>query len=178
MIYLSCKFKGGMASVDQINRFDLECPYGLVECASATTSTFGTTVELAKQNIGLNTTTIFKRFEWIKRNRDEENLTAHNLNFNYKNTLIDTLANKFEPVARKNIASLISNTKNEDKKSKWSTWSLVDVYVGLYGQHGSEKPKDVLVKGITLGADRKYGDDKFFGLALRYGDSSSEIKKF
>ena len=27
-----------------------------------------------------------------------------------------------------------------------------------------------------MGADRKYGDDKFFGLALRYGDSSSEIK--
>ena len=161
---------------DEVNRFDLECPYGVVECASATTSTFGTTVELAKQNIGLNTTTIFKRFEWIKRNRDEENLTAHNLNFNYKNTLIDTLANKFEPVARKNIASLISKTKNEDKKSKWSTWSLVDVYVGLYGQHGSEKPKDILVKGITLGADRKYGDDKFLGLALRYGDSSSEIK--
>ena len=166
----------GMAFVDHINRFDLECPYGVVECASATISTFGTTVELAKQNIGLNTTTIFKRFEWIKRNRDEENLTAHNLNFNYKNTLIDTLANKFEPVARKNIASLISNTKNEDKKSKWSTWSLVDVYVGLYGQHGSEKPKDILVKGITLGADRKYGDDKFLGLALRYGDSSSDIK--
>ena len=166
----------GSAGTDQVNRFDLECPYGVVECASATTSTFGTTVELAKQNISLNTTTIFKRFEWIKRNRDEENLTAHNLNFNYKNTLIDTLANKFEPVARKNIASLISKTKNEDKKSKWSTWSLVDVYVGLYGQHGSEKPKDVLVKGITLGADRKYGDDKFFGLALRYGDSSSEIK--
>ncbi len=162
--------------VDQVNRFDLECPYGVVECASATISTFGTTVELTKQNISLNTTTIFKRFEWIKRNRDEENLTAHNLNFNYKNTLIDTLANKFEPVARKNIASLISKTRNEDKKSKWSTWSLVDVYVGLYGQHGSEKPKDVLVKGITLGADRKYGDDKFFGLALRYGDSSSEIK--
>ena len=161
--------------VDQINRFDLECPYGLAECATATTSTFGTTVELAKQNISLNTTAIFKRFEWIKRNRDEENLTAHNFNFNYKNTLIDTLANKFEPVARKNIASLISNTKNEDKKSKWSTWSLVDVYVGLYGQHGSEKPKDVLVKGITLGADRKYGEDKFFGLAVRYGDSSSEI---
>ena len=171
------EIQSGMVSVDQISRFDLECPYGLAECASATTSTFGTTVELAKQNISLNTTTIFKRFEWIKRNRDEENLTAHNLNFNYKNTLIDTLANKFEPVARNNIASLISKTKNEDKKSKWSTWSLVDVYVGLYGQHGSEKPKDVLVKGITLGADRKYGEDKFFGLALRYGDSSSEIKK-
>ena len=164
------------AGVDQVYAFQLECPFGLYECVYESESSIGSQIELAKQNIQINTSTVFKRFEWIKRNRDEENLTAHNLNFNYKNTLIDRLANKFEPVARKNIASLISKTKNEDKKSKWSTWSLVDVYVGLYGQHGSEKPKDVLVKGITLGADRKYGDDKFFGLAVRYGDSSSEIK--
>ena len=78
---------------DEVNRFDLECPYGVVECVSATTSTFGTT-ELAKQNIGLNTTTIFKRFEWIKRNRDEENLTAHNLNFNYKKILFNRYFSK------------------------------------------------------------------------------------
>ena len=43
-------------------------------------------------------------------------------------------------------------------------------------QHGcSEKPKDILVKGITLGADRKYGDDKFFGLALRYGKQIAKL---
>jgi len=166
----------GGDGVDQINQFDLECPYGLVECATATTSVIDTTVELAKQNISINTTTIFKRFEWIKRNRDKEDLGAHNINIDYNNPLLDALANKFEPVARKNIASLISNTKDENKKSKWSSWSLVDVFVGEYGQHGSEKPKDVLVKGITLGADRRYGEDKFFGLALRYGDSSSELK--
>ena len=176
MMLFIVEIQTGMASVDQISRFDLECPYGLVECATATTSVIDTTVELAKQNISINTTTIFKRFEWIKRNRDKEDLGAHNINIDYNNPLLDALANKFEPVARKNIASLISNTKDENKKSKWSSWSLVDVFVGEYGQHGSEKPKDVLVKGITLGADRKYGDDKFFGLALRYGDSSSELK--
>ena len=175
-MYLFIVQRLGGDGVDQINQFDLECPYGLVECATATTSVIDTTVELAKQNISINTTTIFKRFEWIKRNRDKEDLGAHNINIDYNNPLLDALANKFEPVARKNIASLISNTKDENKKSKWSSWSLVDVFVGEYGQHGSEKPKDVLVKGITLGADRRYGEDKFFGLALRYGDSSSELK--
>ena len=81
----------GMAFVDHINRFDLECPYGVVECTSATTSVVSTTVEMAKQNISVNISTIFRRFEWIKRNRDEENLSAHNININYQNPLVDAV---------------------------------------------------------------------------------------
>ena len=163
--------------VDQINRFDLECPYGVVECTSATTSVVSTTVEMAKQNIIVNISTIFRRFEWIKRNRDEENLSAHNININYQNPLVDALANKFEPTTRKNIASLISNINNEEKQSKWSSWSIGDIYVGKFGQDENARPKHISARGLTVGADRKYGDNKFFGLALRYGDSSSDIKK-
>ena len=163
--------------VDQVNRFDLECPYGVVECTSATTSVVSTTVEMAKQNISVNISTIFRRFEWIKRNRDEENLSAHNININYQNPLVDALANKFEPTARKNIASLISNINNEEKQSKWSSWSIGDIYVGKFGQDENARPKHISARGLTVGADRKYGDNKFFGLALRYGDSSSDIKK-
>jgi len=176
MMLFMVQMNGG-AGVDQVNRFNLECPYGVVECVSVTASVVSTTVELAKQNISINTTTIFRRFEWIKRNRDEENLSAHNINIDYKNPLLEALANKFEPNARKNIASLISNTNNEQKKSKWSSWSVGDIYVGKFGQHGHENPKDLSIRGITFGADRKYGDNKFFGLALRYGESSSDIKK-
>ena len=165
------------AGVDQINRFDLECPYGVVECTSATTSVVSTTVEMAKQNISVNISTIFRRFEWIKRNRDEENLNAHNIKINYQNPLVDALANKFEPTARKNIASLISNINNEEKQSKWSSWSIGDIYVGKFGQDENARPKHISARGLTVGADRKYGDNKFFGLALRYGDSSSDIKK-
>ncbi len=163
--------------VDQVNRFDLECPYGVVECTSATTSVVSTTVEMAKQNISVNISTIFRRFEWIKRNRDEENLNAHNIKINYQNPLVDALANKFEPTARKNIASLISNINNEEKQSKWSSWSIGDIYVGKFGQDENARPKHISARGLTVGADRKYGDNKFFGLALRYGDSSSDIKK-
>ena len=65
---------GGAKSVDQINSFQLECPYGLVACVSEPTETVGSQVELAKQNIALNISTIFKRFEWIKGNKDEKDL--------------------------------------------------------------------------------------------------------
>ena len=56
--------------IDQINSYQLECPYGLVACVSDPTASISSQVELAKQNITQNISVIFKRFEWIKRNRD------------------------------------------------------------------------------------------------------------
>ena len=53
-----------------------------------TSSSIEAQFELAKQNISLNVNTIFKRFEWIKRNRDDENLSAHNFKINYEDPLL------------------------------------------------------------------------------------------
>ncbi len=162
--------------VDHVFQYDLECPYGLVKCSSDTSSSIEAQVELAKQNISLNVNTIFKRFEWIRRNRDNENLSAHNFKINYEDPLLKTLANKFEPSVRNNVASFISKHKTENKKSKWSSWSLADISLSIFEKGNSIKAKDLNTRGLTLGADRKFGDNKFFGLALRYGDSSSDIK--
>ena len=52
----------GGTGVDRINGFDLECPYGLVKCSSDSTSSIGSQVELAKQNITLNTLYNFNIF--------------------------------------------------------------------------------------------------------------------
>ena len=165
------------AAVDNIYQYDLQCPYGIVKCSSETSSSIEAQVELAKQNISLNVNTIFKRFEWIKRNRDEENLTAHNFKINYEDPLLKTLANKFEPSVRNNVASFISKHKTENKKSKWSSWSLADISLAIFGVDGTAKAKDINTRGLTLGADRKFGDDKFLGLAIRYSDGSSNIKR-
>ena len=164
------------AGVDQINSFQLECPYGLVTCVSESSSSIESQVELAKQNISLNVNTIFKRFEWIKRNRDDENLSAHNFKINYEDPLLKSLANKFEPSVKNNVASFISKHKTENKKSKWSSWSLADISLSIFEKNGSANAKDINTRGLTLGADRKFGDNKFFGLALRYSDGSSDIK--
>ena len=165
--------------VDMINQFDLECPYGIAQCTSDTSVSIISQVELAKQNISLNVSTIFKRFEWIKRNRDNEDLTSHNININYPNPLLKSLASKFEPSLKNNLASLVSNIqkKEKKKKSKWSSWSIVDIAIGNYEETLIDKPKDILTKGLTLGSDRKIGDNKFFGMALRYGNSESDIRR-
>ena len=166
---------GGANSVDQINSFQLECPYGLVACVSEPNAIIGSQVELAKQNIALNISTIFKRFEWIKRNRDQEDLTSHNINLNYPNPLLEALAMNLEPKAKKTIASLVSKNQKNKKKSKWSSWSLGDIYIGNFEKLGFEKAKSIKAKGLTIGADRKLGENKFFGWAIRYGDNKSNI---
>ena len=173
-LFTSQRFTG--PAVDQIFQYNLQCPYGIAKCSSDTSSSIEAQFELAKQNISLNVNTIFKRFEWIKRNRDDENLSAHNFKINYEDPLLKTLANKFEPSVRNNVASFISKHKTENKKSKWSSWSLADISLSIFEIDGSVKAKDLNTRGLTLGTDRKFGDNKFFGLALRYGDSSSDIK--
>ena len=167
------------AGVDQTSVYQLECPYGIVACVSDASATVVSQVELANQNISLNIDTIFKRFEWIKRNRKNENLSSHNINISYPNPLLNSLVSKFEPSLKNNLAALVSNTlnKEEKKKSKWSSWSIGDVSIGDYEEMLLDKAMGIKTKGITLGSDRKIGDDKFFGLALRYGNSASNIRR-
>jgi hypothetical protein len=77
------------------------------------------------------------------------------------------------------LVSLVSNTLNKDKKkkSKWSSWSMVDVSIGDFEETLLDKGKGIKTKGITFGSDRKIGDNKFFGLAVRYADSASNIRR-
>ena len=162
--------------VDQINQFDLECPYGLVQCTSDSASNLGSQVQLAKQNIGLNTSIIFKRFEWVKRNRNSENLNSFNININSHNPLLASLANKFQTSKYIRQASLNNNSLSNNKKSKWSYWSHGDISIGNYEGTILEKPKQIKTTGLTFGADKKYGDNKFAGLAIRYGENSADIR--
>ena len=89
------------------------------------------------------------------------------------------MASKFEPSLKNNLATFVSNTKKKEKKkkSKWSSWSIAEISVGNYDETILDKPKDIYTKGLTFGSDRKIGDDKFLGLALRYGNSESDIRK-
>ena len=91
------------------------------------------------------------------------------------NPIIKNLANKFEPSIKNNIASFVSKHKAKNKESKWSSWSLGDVSLSIFGEDGTKKAKDISTRGLTIGADRKFGDNKFLGWALRYGDSKSNI---
>ena len=157
---------------DRTNEYNLECPYGVYECTSDARSNLGSQVELAKQNISLNTSTIFKRFEWIKRNRNKENLNNFALDIDTNNRLLIFLKDNLQ--ASLNNKKYQSDKKN--KKSDWSFWNHADISIGSFDATLFEKPKQIRTRGLTFGADKKYGENKYFGTAVRYGNSSADIK--
>ena len=169
--------KLGSGGVDRITHIELECSFGIIRCSSDSTSSIGAQVELAKQNITQNVSVIFKRFEWIKRNRDQEDFTSHNINLNFPNPILEALAMKVEPTTKRTMAKLISTNQKKGNKSKWSSWSLGEISFGDYDKLGFENQKRIKAKGLIFGADRKLGQNKFLGWALRYGNSSSNVKK-
>ena len=66
----------GSGSVDVVTQIGLSCDYGIVACVSDPRSSLSSQVQLAKNNVNLNASTLFKRFEWIQRNRNSDNLNS------------------------------------------------------------------------------------------------------
>ena len=89
------------------------------------------------------------------------------------------MASKFEPSFKNNLGNSCKQyqKKEKKKKSKWSSWSIVEISVGNFDETLLDKPKDIYTKGLTFGSDRKFENNKFFGLAVRYGNSESDIRK-
>ena len=115
--------------VDQINQFDLECPYGIAQCTSDSTSSIGSQVELSKQNISLNVSTIFKRFEWIKRNRNSNNLNNLNASIKFDNPMLNYWVKKLptkivsinDPVENGLSITIGSENKNSNNLNNFTT---------------------------------------------------------
>ena len=168
------------AGVDQVYAFQLECPFGLYECVYESESSIGSQIELAKQNIQINTSTVFKRFEWIKRNKDKNDLNNISMNFNTQNKALIYLKNELQNSFNERIqtASLNSDAKkNKMNNEKWSFWAHSDISTANKGETLSLKNMDFKSVGFTLGADQKIGKKSFGGLAFRYGIDKADIKK-
>ena len=73
--------------------------------------------------------------------------------------------------------ALSNSLQKKGNKSKWSSWSLGEISFGDYDKLGFENQKRIKAIGLIFGADRKLGQNKFLGWALRYGNSSSNVKK-
>mgnify|MGYP001201528644 CR=1 FL=1 len=151
---------------DIIYEYDLSCPYGIVLCEIDATSSVGAQVDFAKNVIHHNTSTVFKRFEWIRRNKNNSNLDNHNVKLNIKNPILASLTNKLQ-------ASLGSHSSNKSKN--WSYWSHGDISFGRAGDTDVFKPKEIRSSGLLFGADRRVDENKFFGAAIRVGKENVDI---
>ena len=178
-LYLTTNENSSVGGLDDfIYEFDLSCPYGIVICEVETTSVIGAQVEIAKNVIHQNSSTIFKRFEWLRRNENRPNLNSHNLKLNIDNPILASLKNQLQSSFKDfkySQVSLKAEQPSEDKR-KWSHWSHGDISFGRVGDKASIKPKEITTKGIMIGADKLTKNKNFFGLAVRYGNDDVDIK--
>ncbi len=152
---------------DRIYEYDLICPYGIVICENDNDAIVSSQIDTAKSIISINTSYIFKRFDWIKRNDNNENLNSKNINIKVHNPILASLKNKLQ-------SSLKNNKKNNT--SDWSLWTHGDISIGRVGDKNSSTPKEVEVYGIMIGADKKLKNNKIMGAALRYGNDKIDLE--
>jgi len=161
---------------DVIYEYDLTCPYGIVLCETDAVTAIGAQVEIAKNVISQNSSTIFKRFEWLRRNDERDNLANHNIKLNIHNPILAALKTNLENSLNDVEFTQTSLKKENSKinKKNWSYWSHGDISFGRVGDTASSKPKEVKTRGIMFGAD-KFVDKKIFGYAFRYGNDEVDI---
>ena len=80
---------------DIIYEYDLTCPYGIVLCETVAVTAIGAQVEIAKNVIYQNSSTIFKRFDWLRRNDERANFTNHEVKLNIHNPILTALKTNF-----------------------------------------------------------------------------------
>ena len=170
---------------DIIYEYDLSCPYGIVLCETETATVTSAQVEIAKNVIYQNSSNIFKRFDWLKRNEDKTNLNSHNIKLDFNNPILASLQNNFESSLKNTLEKSFTEVeynqvslKEEKPKinnKNWSHWSHVDISFGRLGDRSSFKPKELKTKGIMFGAD-KLTNDRIIGYAFRYGNDEVDIK--
>ena len=167
---------------DVIFEYDLICPYGIVVCELDETNVQTDTavqIEFAKNVIKHNTSTIFRRFDWLRRNENNLNLYTQDIKFNFS-PIMGFLPDEIEKPLTKNLITKVSSikkdpNKNSKKIKKWSFWSHGDVTFGER-DNLNLNPREFQTSGLTFGGDRKI-NDHFFGFALRYGNEDIDILK-
>jgi len=164
-------------SADKIHEYNLSCPYGIVICEADSISNVGAQVEFAKHVIQQNTSTVFKRFEWLRRNEGKKNLNSNNIKLNIYNPVLSSLKKQLKSSFNERKYSQVSLVEKKNTKSKnknWSYWSHGDISFGRKGDTATSKPKEIRVSGLMFGADKKINNNKFVGAAIRFGKGEIE----
>ena len=161
-------------SKDEVYEYDLVCPFNIIrgKCTSITenrdrTGVAEAQIGLAKRTIEYSTDSVLNRIKWIRRNKDKQNLSNLDIDFNFENQRLASLINTFKTVAAKKEV--------EDQDSDIFYWSEGTIAVGRVGNTSISSSKKIGTDGLTFGADRFTEDNKLRGFAFRFGRDSVDV---
>jgi len=158
---------------DVVNEFNLVCPFNIIEgkCPSITTGDRTgmaiAQIEVATRTIEHSTDTALNRLKWIRRNKDNQNLTNLNLDFNFTNQMLASLTKAVK-------TSAIKKNK-QDKQQDVFYWSEGSIAVGRVGDTNVSSFKNVKTNAVTVGADKFTNNGGIRGLAFRFGKNDIDV---
>ena len=155
---------------EQILQYSLDCPYGVVYCESPVSGSDKVLIEViegyseqASRIMRNNIYSIEHRLEWLRRHRKEDNLTHHNIQFQFSDEMIDSAVKTIPASTKKKIIP-------EQSPRNWFFWSEGFISVGQTGAI-----TDIFTNKIVIGADKKVSENKMYGYAFQFGRDDVEI---
>ena len=164
----------GAGLKDEVFEYNLVCPFDIIggKCPPITENKDRTgmalaQIEIAKRTIDHSTDTALNRLKWIRRNKDEQNLTNLNIDFNFTNQKLASLTE----VVKASAAKKKANDKEEDV----FYWSEGSIAVGRIGDTSISSTKKIGTDALTFGADKFTNDNGIKGLAFRVGRNNVDV---
>ena len=157
---------------EDVLEYDLVCPFNIIEgkCPEITkgdrTGLAIAQIEVATRTIEHSTDTALNRLKWIRRNKDNQNLTNLNLDFNFTNQMLASLTKAVKTSAGK---------KNKNKQQDVFYWSEGSIAVGRIGDTSIASTRKIGTEAITVGADKFTKDNGIRGLAFRFGKNDIDV---
>ena len=124
--------------------------------------------ETAKRMIQHSTTPVLKRMEWLRRHRDENNLSHQGIKLKFVNSTMTDIANSL------NLSSFINNTA-DIFGDDWAIWSEGSVTIGEIDKNTFSSIKGIKSSGITIGIDKIVDKNMMYGAAMRIENDDNDI---
>ena len=169
---------------DQITEYDLACPFNIIKggCrAIANKDRIGIAeaqITVAKRTIDHATNSVLNRLQWIRRNKDKQNLSNLNIDYNLNtpqldNPLLNTLVQKIPEKINVHRASI--KNKIDNKKQDVFYWSEGSISIGRVGDTDVSSTKIIETDAISFGADRYTDNNGILGTAFRFGKNDIDV---
>ena len=135
---------------NKVYEYSLTCYYGVINCMDPTSdkddvASVEAQTESAKQLIQHTTFPVLNRMEWLRRNRNNSNLTNQNIKFHFADEILTSLSNLTIP------ASLSGNNSSsaEPQSGNWSYWSEGEVSIGKIRDTLTSSAKNISTTAVS-----------------------------
>ena len=120
--------------------------------------------QLTKIFITQSTSTVSSRLSYLRKNRDNTNLSKNNIKLDFDNAMLTSLTSQ---LLAKNDKSIIPDN--------WSSWSEGSISSSKIGDSTNSSSSETDGQALAFGFDTKLNDNDLLGFAIQYGSSDTDV---